>query len=231
MTRSNPHPPQPVKGTQTWRPYYEAWAKQGRTVEQKWAVENFLTGQGAKMFTTKEAKGKVKCPVCGIVTGGYAHSCQGPTPQRPGQPREWQDEFERLVMQYESDSGEYLPAALHGEIKDFISQVCDQAVAAERLRLRKEIEGKREELAELAHGQWSGWMEYLFSKCKGRQDGPMIIPQWAVERWSRQLRTPYADLPEEEKESDRTEADKYLAILTLTTTDGKEGIDKRDSEE
>lgn len=43
----------------------------------------------------------------------------------------------------------------------------------------------REKLAELCHKQWSGWMEYLFSKCEGDLDIPdgdriMIIPDWAV---------------------------------------------------
>lgn len=76
----------------------------------------------------------------------------------------------------------------------------------------------REELAEYAHDAWSGWMKYLFSKCQegttdGFEDGSMVIPKWAVERWTRQMNTAYADLPESEKESDRAEADKMLEIV------------------
>ena len=71
----------------------------------------------------------------------------------------------------------------------------------------------KEQLAEFAHEQWSGWMKYLFSKCSMNQDGTATIPAWAVERWKRQIRTPYRDLPENEKESDRKEADKVLAII------------------
>ena len=74
-------------------------------------------------------------------------------------------------------------------------------------------EALREGLAALAHEQWSGWMEYLFSKCEAYQAGTMLIPHWAVERWKRQMKTPYADLLEEEKESDRKEADRVLAML------------------
>jgi hypothetical protein len=39
------------------------------------------------------------------------------------------------------------------------------------------------------------------------------MPIWAVERWKRQMETPYTDLSEGEKESDRAEADKMLEIL------------------
>ena len=75
-------------------------------------------------------------------------------------------------------------------------------------------EQKREALAAYAHTAWSGWMEYLFSKCIGPEsDGGLIIPRDSVDRWLRQANTAYADLPEEEKESDRAEADKILAIL------------------
>ena len=73
----------------------------------------------------------------------------------------------------------------------------------------------REKLAKLAHEQWSGWMIYLFSKCSchARLDGIRIIPEWAVKRWARQSNTPYDELSEEEKDSDRTEADKFLSLL------------------
>jgi hypothetical protein len=68
----------------------------------------------------------------------------------------------------------------------------------------------REKLAEYAHGAWSGWLKYMFSK--GTFNGTWTMPDWAVTRWSRQMSTTYADLPENEKESDLAEADKILAI-------------------
>lgn len=71
----------------------------------------------------------------------------------------------------------------------------------------------REALAAYAHEAWSGWMKYLFSKCTfGSVMGDAHIPSWLVDRWQRQLQTPYVDLPEEEKESDRAEADKMLEV-------------------
>lgn len=74
----------------------------------------------------------------------------------------------------------------------------------------------REILADLCHRQWSGWMKYLFSKGTFNEDGTWTIPSWAVERWDRQMKTPYAQLSESEQESDRTEADKFLGVLTGT---------------
>jgi hypothetical protein len=72
----------------------------------------------------------------------------------------------------------------------------------------------REALAAYTHdGAWSGWMRYLFSKGVFNDDGSWTMPAWAVARWLRQMQTPYADLPEEEKQSDRAEADTILAII------------------
>lgn len=72
---------------------------------------------------------------------------------------------------------------------------------------------RRERLADLCHRQWSGWMAYLFEKSLDREDGAVVIPAWAVERWRRQVATPYAELSEEERESDRKEADRFIALI------------------
>lgn len=70
----------------------------------------------------------------------------------------------------------------------------------------------RERLAEYAHKAWSGWMKYLFKKSIEVGDGCVEIPNWAVERWTRQSNTTYKNLPEDEKESDREEADQMIEI-------------------
>jgi len=63
-------------------------------------------------------------------------------------------------------------------------------------------------------------MEYLFSKSipykpgeVQNYEGAVIIPKWAVDRWTRQMNTDYFNLPDNEKESDRKEADKFLVLL------------------
>ena len=43
-----------------------------------------------------------------------------------------------------------------------------------------------------------------------------LMPAELFHRWQRQMKTPYADLPEKEKASDRDEADKMLAIVGST---------------
>ena len=68
-----------------------------------------------------------------------------------------------------------------------------------------------EKLAEYAHDARSGWMKYLFEKCVRNEDSHLIIPQWAEERWV--MNTPYNNLSESEKESDRDEARKILKIF------------------
>ena len=72
---------------------------------------------------------------------------------------------------------------------------------------------KREVLAAYAHEAWSGWMRYMFSKSKMSVTGEITIPLKWSGRWMRQMNTPYDELPEEEKASDRAEADKMLAIM------------------
>lgn len=71
----------------------------------------------------------------------------------------------------------------------------------------------REKLAALCHRQWSGWMCYLFSKGKFNKDGTWTMPKWAVDRWTRQLKTDYKDLSQEEKETDGKEADRFIEIF------------------
>ncbi len=86
-----------------------------------------------------------------------------------------------------------------------------------------ERERQIEALAEYAHDAWSGWMRYLFSKCEVRvlenvDRASLVIPERFVDRWRRQLETRYADLPEEEKESDRVEAQRMLEVLERATS-------------
>lgn len=73
----------------------------------------------------------------------------------------------------------------------------------------------RERLAALCHEQWSGWMEYLFDDARGSasQTKAWTIHAKSCRRWRRQMSIPYADLSEAEKESDRKEADRFLALL------------------
>ena len=61
----------------------------------------------------------------------------------------------------------------------------------------------RERLADVQHAIWAHWTRWQFSVCQRNEDGSLTIPAPLVERWTRQMDTPYADLSEREKDSDR----------------------------
>ena len=76
----------------------------------------------------------------------------------------------------------------------------------------------REKLAAYAHEAWSGWMRYMFKKCKfigylERGNVRIEMPTELYERWTYQMNTPYAELPEDMKLSDCDEADKMITIV------------------
>ncbi len=81
----------------------------------------------------------------------------------------------------------------------------------------------REELADLEHRQWAHWTRYMLGN---------LTPE-NIERWKRQTETPYNDLSEKEKDSDREWADEVMTlqvqfkILTRARLDKEE----RDREE
>ncbi len=60
-----------------------------------------------------------------------------------------------------------------------------------------------EELADLEHERWSRWMRWMFQHWNDAN----------VARWKRQMGTAYANLSEREKESDRKEVRKTLAVF------------------
>jgi hypothetical protein len=59
-----------------------------------------------------------------------------------------------------------------------------------------------ERLAAEQHAIWAHWMKYQFSCCVINEDGSVTIPADKVERWKRQMETPYSDLTDREKLSD-----------------------------
>jgi hypothetical protein len=61
----------------------------------------------------------------------------------------------------------------------------------------------RERLAALEHEQWAHWTRYLLDH---------LTPE-NVERWRRQIDTPYEELSEPEKQGDREWADRVLEIV------------------
>jgi hypothetical protein len=71
----------------------------------------------------------------------------------------------------------------------------------------------RERLAAAEHARWTKWQQWVHEHCEIGAGSDLIIPAELVARWSRQIATPYEELSETEKESDRKEADVSLAII------------------
>ena len=104
------------------------------------------------------------------------------------------------------------------ERERFCRETIRRAEAHGRAEAIAEMGGLRERLAALAHEQWSGWMRHMFAPetdaiRRVHSSGARFMRDWAVKRWHRQMTTPYTELPDGEKESDRKEADRVLALL------------------
>jgi hypothetical protein len=71
-----------------------------------------------------------------------------------------------------------------------------------------------EALAALEHERWSSWERYRETKVDADQNAILTAHlELNEERWQRLRETPYAELSEREKESDRVEARKTIALL------------------
>lgn len=68
-----------------------------------------------------------------------------------------------------------------------------------------------ERLAQLEHEQWAHWTRYMLDN---------LTPE-NIERWRRQIETPYHQLTEKEKESDRKWAKKVLEVLENAATENE----------
>lgn len=73
----------------------------------------------------------------------------------------------------------------------------------------------RERIAYVQHAIWAHWMVYMWDCGTHNEDGTWTMPADKVERWQRQAGLNYSGLTEREKESDREQADKVLAVLKV----------------
>jgi hypothetical protein len=103
---------------------------------------------------------------------------------------------------------------------DLAAQVKQQRETIERLSASRESASDlntwdalelRESLAAYAHEAWSLYMDYFLDKCKPI-DGGRLIPAGYILSLRCQIATDYANLTEDDRDSDRAEADKMIAI-------------------
>ncbi|MET4257382.1 hypothetical protein ABIC09_002318 [Bradyrhizobium sp. S3.12.5] len=93
----------------------------------------------------------------------------------------------------------------------------------------KFLEGLLERLAYIEHDRWAHWQRYMHAKAQKLPNGALVVPPELVAQWERQLMTPYDQLSEKEKESDREQVRKYLPVIAeaLSKKVGSAGSDFR----
>jgi len=89
----------------------------------------------------------------------------------------------------------------------------------QKIDIPQRLEAITDELAEVEHERWAHWQKHMHSKGKRQADGSLILPAASVQRWERQIDTPYAALTESEKESDRDQVRKYLPLIVRALSD------------
>lgn len=78
-----------------------------------------------------------------------------------------------------------------------------------------------EKLAAAEHERWAHWQRYLHQQCIPGPDGSLTIPADLVRQWTEQMDTPYDDLTEAEKDSDRDQVARYLPLIEQALVDGQ----------
>lgn len=75
----------------------------------------------------------------------------------------------------------------------------------------------REKLATIEHERWADWQKWMHSLTKelplGARGVFRVIPDVYFERWERQIATPYSELSDKEKISDREQVDRYWPLI------------------
>ena len=70
-----------------------------------------------------------------------------------------------------------------------------------------------EELAAIEHERWAHWQRFMHDQGVRQADGSLVLPAELVTKWDRLIATPYAELTEKERESDREQVQRYLPTV------------------
>lgn len=134
------------------------------------------------------------------------------------------DEYEKQIVNiHEEYQNREDGGGLKEAVRKFIegkSQFKQQIHGMIRVALEKEMEA----LADIEHQRWASWQKYLHEKLKVCLDGNYYLHKDWRNRWFKQIITPYKDLSEREKESDRKEVRRYMKhILAVLESEFKGG--------
>lgn len=70
-----------------------------------------------------------------------------------------------------------------------------------------------ETLASIEHERWSHWQRYMHDKGVRNPDGSLTLSPVLVAHWERLIATPYNQLTEQERESDREQVRRYIGVI------------------
>ena len=69
-----------------------------------------------------------------------------------------------------------------------------------------------EKLAEGEHQRWADWQSWFHKILREHCPSPEL--EKVLERWDKQITTPYSELSEKEKDSDREQVDRYWNLIS-----------------
>ena len=91
---------------------------------------------------------------------------------------------------------------------------CKKQVKTMKNKMEKEKE-LIEKLAAIEHERWADWQKYMHSRGTITPDGCFLAISLAqIKAWERQINTPYSELSEKEKESDRRQVRRYWNLIS-----------------
>jgi hypothetical protein len=78
-----------------------------------------------------------------------------------------------------------------------------------------DLEALKQQLASIEHERWASWQRWMHDQCGALpgSGGALMIPAALVERWERQIVTPYEQLSEAEQRSDMEQVDRYWPLI------------------
>ena len=68
-----------------------------------------------------------------------------------------------------------------------------------------------EKLSAIEHERWADWQKWSHKILRENCPSPEL--EKVLERWDRQIATPYSELSEKEKQSDRDQVDRYWYLI------------------
>jgi hypothetical protein len=90
----------------------------------------------------------------------------------------------------------------------------------DRDQVVQKLEDVIETLAAVEHERWSHWQRYMHERGVRQLDGSLLIPADLVRRWQKQIETPYSELTEQEKDSDREQVRRYIPLIVQALAKG-----------